>query len=172
MKRAVTVTFLLCVAAPAAASDWIWIAAPKTEMHATASSTAPVTGSLAQGTRAAVRERSGAGMSAWVRIAVPGAKDGWIHGWDASEDRVAPAPAIEAPAAREHAAKSGHVEGPIDHRALDNEIAVAGDAAKAPGDDLVMLELVVDALYLDPATALPSAARRAKDAKDFSKGMR
>ena len=172
MKRAATIALLLYAAPIAHASAWVWIAAPKTELHSAASSTSAVEGSLAQGTRVAVRERSGTGMSAWIRVAAPGAKDGWIHGWDASDERVAPAPAIEAPPAREHTAKSGHVEGPIDHRALDNEIAVAGAAAKAPEDDLVMLELVVDALYLDPATSLPSAARRAKDAKDFSKGMR
>ena len=62
-------------------------------------------------------------------------------------------------------------EGLIDHRALASEGALAGAGARAPEDDLVDLQLVVDGLYLDPVTFIPSPERRRKDAGAFARTL-
>ena len=137
------------LAAPAGV-DWMWITSPHTEIHAAATTSSRVVGTAAQGTRVRIRERSGEGASMWLHVVHGITVDGWIPGWDAAE-------------ARPHAL--------IDHRALDNETTVAGVDAHKPEDDLVDLQLIVDGLYLDPISYQPSQERRARDAKNFEKGL-
>lgn len=173
MIAALCVAALFAPPAPAATPQWVWISAPRTEIHRSAATSAAVAGTAPQGARVRVREASGEGTSRWLHVVHAASIDGWIPAWDASETRPLPPPAIVPPAHRRNGASvASRPRAPIDHRALDTETTIAGPAAaRAPEDDLVDLQLIVDGLYLDPRTFQPSPAMRAEDAKRFGKGL-